>query len=342
MMSSLFKTMRKPVLILALLSAVALTGCQSIFTPASTQAESIANLTIAIFIIAAIVFVIVEGIMIYLIIRFSRNRPTDEIKTLGNEKRIEAAWTAAPAIVLAIVFVVSILALRSLTTLEASRNQASPGSGQTLNIRIIGHQWWWEFDYTDLGIITAEELHVPVGTTVVATVDSADVIHSFWTPELGGKIDAIPGQTNRTLFTVTRAGEYNGQCSEFCGLQHAQMLFKVIAEPQAQFNTWVQGQKAPAPVMTGLAAQGEQVFMTGACVGCHAINGTVAKGTLGPNLTHFASRGTFGGASQQNTPDNVAKWLADPQLLKPGNSMPNLHLTPDQIQALVAYLQSLK
>lgn len=171
---------------------------------------------------------------------------------------------------------------------------------------------------------------------------SVDVIHSFWVPQLAGKTDNIPGQTNTMWFQADRAGTYGGRCAEFCGAQHANMLFQVIAEPAEQFEQWVAQQQTLPAVVTGEAARGEQVFMTGACISCHTIDGTAAQGIIGPNLTHFGSRRTIAAGVMENTPDNLARWLADPQAVKPLNKMPNLNLNPDDINALVQYLSSLK
>jgi cytochrome c oxidase subunit 2 len=324
---------------LAVLSLAGCAGAPSILKPESPGAKITYDLALIIFGIAVAVFVIVEGLLLYSAIHFSRKSGDGLPQQIEGNKRLEIAWTVVPAIVLAVVFVVSLPILRSVTyTLAPSTGAAS----KALHVRVVGHQWWWEFDYPELQIVTADELHVPVGTVVNVDVDSADVIHSYWAPQLGGKIDAIPGQTNRTWFQVTQEGTYHGQCAEFCGVEHANMRFEVIAEPPDQFQAWVKQQQSPAAAMTGEAAKGEQVFMTGACIGCHTINGTKAQGKVGPNLTHFASRKVFAGAVLENTPENVARWLADPQQVKPGNLMPNLHLSQAEIDALKAYLENLK
>ena len=329
--------------VLALLS-MTLAGCAgapSPLAPMSSDARLISNLTWVVFGIATIVFVVVEGMLIYSTIRFSR-KPSDGLpKQVEGNKRLEIAWTLAPAIVLAVVFVISMQTLRTI----AYQPSTSPSAGtlsQALHVRVIGHQWWWEFDYPDLHIVTANEMHVPVGTVVDVDVESVDVIHSYWVPQLGGKIDAIPGHVNHTWFQTTQAGRYHGQCAEFCGVEHAGVRMDVIVETPEQFQAWVEGQQAAVPPMTDDAATGEQVFMNGPCVGCHTIDGTKAQGKVGPNLTHFASRGVFAGATLDNTRANMSKWLADPQQLKPGTLMPNLHLPQNQIDELVAFLESLK
>jgi cytochrome c oxidase subunit 2 len=334
---------RGPLLLLGFVSILVIAGCESpsALAPVSGQAQRINDLIMLIFVVALIVFVVVEGLLLFAAIRFSRKRQAEQETEVSG--RVETLMFAAPAIVLAVVFVISALLLRFLVLQTGPHFDASVSAGQPiLKMRVVAHQWWWEFNYPDLGIITADEMHIPLNTLVQVDIDSADVVHSFWVPQFAGKIDAVPGQTNHTAFTVHQAGMYHGQCSEFCGVQHAQMFFYAIAEPQAMFDAWVKEQQAPAAAATGDAARGEQVFMQGACVGCHAISGTPAQGTLGPNLTHFASRANFAGASQPTTSENIARWLANPQKLKPGNLMPNLQLSQDQIQALVAYLESLK
>jgi cytochrome c oxidase subunit II len=328
-----------------LVAAAGLAGCASasnVFNPASVNASQISSLTLAIFLIAAGVFIIVEGFLVYAAIHF-RHKPSQTLpEQIEGNRTFEIAWTAAPAVVLAIVFFISLKTLGFVTGQPANAAQASSAADPPVHIRVIGHQWWWEFDYPDLGITTANEFHVPVNNVVNLDIEAVDVVHSYWAPELGGKIDAIPGHTNHTWFEATQVGQYHGQCAEFCGLNHANMRFTAIVESADQFQAWVNDQQAAIPKASGLAAQGELLFSTGACIGCHTIAGTNAQGTLGPNLTHFASRDIFAGGVMTNTPDNLARWLADPQVIKPGNDMPNLKLTPDQINALVAYLESLK
>jgi cytochrome c oxidase subunit 2 len=340
MFSSRMIPARKVAWGLALLSTT-LAGCAgapSSLSPASSDARLISSLAVTVFAIAAVVFAVVEGMLIYSAIRFSRKKGGSLPKQVEGNARLEIAWTLAPAIVLAIVFVLS---LRTLRTVAYQPSLANTGK-TAVHVRVVGHQWWWEFDYPDLHIVTADEMHVPVGAVVNVDVESADVIHSYWVPQLGGKIDAIPGHVNHTWFEATQAGAYHGQCAEFCGVEHANMRFQVVVETPEQFQAWVNGQQTPVPTLTGDAASGEQVFMNGPCIGCHTIDGTKAQGKVGPNLTHFASRGVFVGAVLDNTPQNVARWLADPQQVKPGALMPNLHLPQDQIDELVAFVESLK
>lgn len=317
-------------------------GSSTPLQPASINAVKIAGLTWTIFAIAGIVFIIVEGMLIYASFRFRSKGRQIMPKQIEGNTRLEIGWTLLPAVVLLIVFLLSIGTLRSLFYQPAQAASASGDPPATLNVRVIGHQWWWEFDYPDQHIITANELHIPENTLVSLDIESIDVIHSFWVPQLTQKQDAIPGHITTIYINAPTPGTYLGQCSEFCGAQHANMLARVIVDPTDQFQAWVTQQQAPVAALSGEAAQGEQVFLSGACVGCHTINGTTAQGKVGPNLTHFASRNVFAGASQENTPQNVAHWLADPQAVKPGNLMPNLHLSQDAINKLVAFLESLK
>lgn len=318
-------------LALALLPSVALADPPSPLNPASEAAQDIANLFWLTFWIATVIFILVEGLLLYAIIRFRRRRPEVMPPKIHGSTPLEIAWTAAPALILLIVFVLMVR-----TMIATAAPPAEPPVG-AIRVKVISHQWWWEFQYPELGIITANELHVPVGQPVVFELTSADVIHSFWAPQLAGKTDNIPGQTNTMWFQADQAGIYGGRCAEFCGAQHANMLFQVIAEPAEQFARWVAQQQAPPA-----AATGEQVFMTGACISCHTIDGTAAQGIIGPNLTHFGSRRTIAAGVMENTPDNLARWLADPQAVKPLNKMPKLNLSQDDIDALVQYLSSLK
>ena len=212
-----------------------------------------------------------------------------------------------------------------------------------LVVEVTGHQWWWEVHYPHENIITANEIHIPVGQTVTVRLTSADVNHSFWVPQLAPKLDLIPGQWNTMTLEAGKAGTYRGQCAEFCGVQHAHMAFLVIADPPEAFARWVAQEQQPAPdPTTKLAKQGQQVFLSSACVYCHTINGTAADGKVGPDLTHLASRTTIGAALLPNTPGNLAGWIINSQALKPGNKMPPMQLGPDQMQALLAYLATLE
>lgn len=333
-----FKHPQSAKLAAGLLIVLITAGCAaspSTFAPASMNARLINNLTLVIFSIAAVVFVVVEGLLIFAAVRFrGKNRPGYPEQVEGNQ-RIEIAWTIFPAVVLLIVFFIS---LRTLGVLGYRPAQAT----DPIHVKVVGHRWWWEFDYPDLKITTANQLVIPVDTPVFLDVESVDVIHSYWVPQLGGKIDAIPGHTNTTWVQADQTGIYHGQCSEYCGTQHGGMLFDAVVVSANDFQVWVQNQQAPLPALTGQAALGEQVFLKGPCVGCHTIDGTAAQGKVGPNLTHFASRSIFAGGVADNTPPELDKWLANPGGIKPGTLMPNLNLTQTQIDELVAFLENLR
>lgn len=331
---------KTPALKVAVVAVAALVlgmaGCApspSPLAPASENAAMVSNLFFILFAVAVVVFVIVEFMLFYSLIRFRRKSGDGMPEQIHGNTRFEIAWTVAPALVLAVVFVLTWQTLNALATTPAN----------ALNVRVIGHQWWWEIQYPDSGVVTANEIHLPVNQAAYFSLESIDVIHSFWVPELSGKTDLIPGHINHTWFRPDKVGQYHGQCAEFCGTGHANMRFEVIVQTQADFDAWVAAQKAPpATPNTDLAQKGEQTFMAGACIGCHTINGTTAKGQVGPNLTHVASRQTIAGGILNFTSPDLHTWLRDPPAVKPGSLMPNLNLTPDQIDALVAYLQSLK
>jgi cytochrome c oxidase subunit II len=307
----------------------------SIMRSASIETGDIQALFTFIMIVAGIVFVLVEAMLVFTVLRHRKRPPEAAVQFHGNT-RLEVAWTAAPAVILAVVMGAT---LQTMGTVRA----VSPDN--VLNVTVVGHQFWWEFRYPDLGIVTANEMVVPVNTVIELNIESVDVAHSFWAPELFGKTDAVPGYKNRMRFTPTivRSDYFGGQCAELCGAQHAQMRFAVVVHTPEDFQNWAAHmQREPDAAPTGDAAAGRDVFMTSACVACHAIAGTVAAGQTGPNLTHLASRGFIAGGILANTPANLAAWIRDPQGIKPGNLMPNLALTEEQISDLVAYLTSLQ
>jgi cytochrome c oxidase subunit 2 len=233
-----------------------------------------------------------------------------------------------------------LVALFVWSDLLVTRSTAAPAPGSTeLTIHVIGHQFWWEARYDGTDVATANEIHIPVRTRVDVELSTADVIHSFWIPELNRKTDMIPGEDNRQLLNANEPGTYRGQCSEFCGLQHAHMAVEVIAEPRAQFDAWLTAQKRPAAASN---SRGARIFQQQACSGCHTIRGTAAHGGVGPDLTHFASRSTIAALTEPNTPANVRYWIEYPQRVKPGNRMPDLALPQADWNALASYLETLR
>ncbi len=312
------------------------TSSNNILNPAGYTASQEAWLYRLILYMAAVVFVGVEGAIILFVIRYRRRKGQEgEPRQIYDNPTLEIAWTAIPVVLVIIIFAFTV------NTMTAISNP--PPSPTEMKVNVIGHQWWWEFDYPDLGIVTANQLHLPTGVNAQITLTSVDVIHSFWVPQLSGKLDVVPGQPNHTLLRSDNAGVYTGQCAEFCGTQHANMRFEVVVQSPSDFDTWVKSQQtAPTPPTDDLAKQGEQIVTAGICSGCHTVDGTKAKGTVGPNLTHLFSRSIIAGGIADLTDQNLTTWLEDSGSMKPGNDMQNVHMSPQQVQAIIAYLHTLK
>jgi cytochrome c oxidase subunit 2 len=281
--------------------------------------------------ISAALLALVLGWLIVAMVRF-RARPNDTgepPQTHGN-LRLEIAWTALPALVLLGVFVLVVQTMRSVDAAEPD----------AIRLRVIGHQWWWEFRYPDLDVVTANEVYVPVGSQVAIELESTDVIHSFYVPRFGWMRDAVPGQVNRMYATVTREGVFEGACTQFCGMQHAWMRSRVTAVPREQFDTWIQQQRQPAASGT---SRGQQVFLENTCVSCHAIRGMPAPAQVGPDLTHLASRTTLGAGVIPNRPENLRLWIRDAPTVKPGVLMPPFRgMTEEDVRALADFLMTLQ
>jgi cytochrome c oxidase subunit II len=312
----------------------------NMFAPVSTPAFAIRDLSYFVLGICAVIFVVVAALLTYSIIRFRRRREEDnrEPPQVYGSNQIELAWTVVPVL---IVFVLFLATARYIFGIEGHE----PPS-QALQVTVVGHQWWWEIRYPDLGIVTANELHVPVSDQAnprptFLTLESADVIHSFWVPQLAGKMDVIPNKTNRTWIDPHTPGLYVGQCAEFCGVQHAWMLLRVIVHPKDEFAAWVAEQRAPA-VDDRVARTGRDVFGSVACINCHTVRGTTATGIFGPDLTHLMSRSTLGAGVAANTPENLRAWVENPAGLKPGALMPAMKLSRRDLDQLVAYLLTLR
>ena len=308
---------------------------QTTLEPATEQAERSLNLLMLVFWAGLGVFVVVEGALVYAIVRY-RRRPGDGIptQTHGNH-RLEIAWTIAPAVM------VAVLAAFTVPVIFANAN--APVDPNPIKVRVIAHQWWFEFRYPGLGVTTANEMHIPVGQEVELQLESEDVIHSFWVPALRGKMDMVPGRLNRIVITPQKTGTFEGQCAEFCGVAHALMKFTVVVDEPGQFDAWVARQiEDRAPPTNLLAEQGEALLVTGGCIACHTIRGTPAQGVIGPDLTHVGSRAKIAAGVLPNTTDNLASWLRDPQAVKAGNKMVIRQLGEYEIDALVTYLQGLK
>ncbi len=310
----------------------------SFMRPASEPADRIANLGWWLIGIATIVFVVVMALLLIPLARRNAEISHADVHQGEGERMILIGGALVPALILTGVFVFSLFTL-SATVVPATRPRYM--------IRITGHQWWWEVTYfsgqPDFRVTTANEIHIPVGEPVGIHGDSRDVVHSFWVPQLQGKIDLIPGQTNTFWLRADKPGIYHGQCAEYCGMQHAHMGVIVVAETAEQFAKWMRAQQQPAaPPQTHVDSLGAEAFQRGACSLCHTIRGTEAHGVLGPDLTHVGSRLMLGAATIPNTRGHRMGWIANAQGVKPGVAMPPLYLDASSLQALGAYLESLR
>ena len=309
---------------------------QTTFRPLSNHASRAHEVYVLIFVLAGIVFVGIMALTLIFSLLF-RERPGQTAMQFHGNARLEVVWTLIP------VLIVVAMAVPTFATIHDTTGAAPDNA---LQVTAIGHQWWFEFQYPELGIVTANELHIPVDRPVNITLESKDVIHSFWVPQLAGKIDMVPGHTNRLWFTPNEARPepFLAQCAEFCGLSHANMRFRVFVRTTADFDAWAKATAAdrPAPA-TDVMKAGEQQFATSGCVGCHTVSGNpTAQGKVGPDLTHFGSRTTMAAGTLDQNDESLRRWLANPQSVKPGSLMPNLHLSADAMDKLVPYLEGLK
>jgi cytochrome c oxidase subunit 2 len=314
-------------------------GEHSAHAPAGPQALMLDRLGDLLDGIAAVVFVLVVAVL--LVAAFRRRPPGEEMEQPARERRMAMAVAIAAGATVATLITVLFL---SFGTGKRLTGTPPPGA---IQIRVTGRQWFWDVEYRDSlpsrWATTANEIHVPVGRPVALQLRSSDVIHSFWVPNLGVKRDMIPGQETSIWFQADRPGVYRGQCAEFCGYQHAKMAFLIVAEPPDQFAAWLDRQRDTARTPAdSLARRGEEVFLASSCVMCHAIGGTPAGSRVGPNLTHLASRETIAAGTLPNTRGHLAGWIVDPQQIKPGVRMPPNQLAPEDLQALLAYLESLE
>jgi len=307
---------------------------QSTFAPRSDFGTDLFGLYKDVFWWALGVFVLVEGLLLVAIARFRARPGAAEPKPVHGHTVLEISWTLAPALIL--VFI----AVPTMRTIFSTAGHAPEGA---LRVEVIGHQWWWEYRYPTLNISAYNELHIPVGTPVQLDMTSADVIHSFWVPRLGGKRDLIQGRTNRIAFRADSTGEYSGQCAEFCGVSHANMRLRVFVQSDSVFQRWVDQQRAaPATPPKGSPAEaGQQVYRRSPCIACHTIAG-MSQGKVGPDLSHVGGRSTIAGALFPNTTDVLRRWIINAPAMKPGALMTPQNLSPQDLDALIAYLQSLK
>jgi cytochrome c oxidase subunit II len=303
-----------------------------VFNPHSPQTHAIAVVFWVVLAIAALVFLVVAAGVFYSVVRYrSRGVSTAEPTQVFGSRKLEILWTIVPLLILTGLFIVTV---RAMVVIDAPQD-----SIQQPDLIITGHQWWWEARYSS-GVLATYDIHIPASRRMLARIESADVIHDFWTPQLARKMDAVPGRASYIWLEADTPGTYLGDCSEFCGAEHAWMRFRVVAEPEADFKAWLQRQAQSPSELSGVAAEGARLFQTTKCGDCHAVVGTDLQLRKGPSLAHLASREFLGGGIQRNTPENLMLWLTDPQSAKPGNRMPNTQLTADERRALLAYLET--
>jgi cytochrome c oxidase subunit 2 len=320
---------------------------QDVFRVSGRNARKADELWNLVFPIAVAVFVIVEGLLVFAVIKY-RHKPGREAAQFHGNTKLEVVLTAVPALILAFI---------SIPTVRTIFDLAEEPTG-ALTVKVIGHQFWWEYQYPDLGIVTANELHIPTGQPVLLDLEGAqsdrvdateEVIHSFWVPRLAGSQDIIPGRNASLVLEADEPGTYFGQCKEYCGLGHANMKLRVIAETPADFQAWVSArQQPPDEGLDAQVAEGAQLFQEGAdnisqpCASCHSVDATQPAPEVGPNLDGFATRQTFAGAMFDNNEEDLVRWLEDPDQVKPGAKMPDVGLTQEQIDSIIAYLQTLE
>ena len=312
----------------------------SIFASASTPADAIAELSHFVLAVTGGIFVVVGGLLVYAVARFRKRRhdADSEPAQVYGSSEVEIAWTVIPILIVVVLFLATARVIASIQGAEKPRD--------AVDVIVVGHQYWWEYRYPKWGVVTANELHVPVSdpshpTPTFLTLLSADTVHSFWVPRLAGKTDLIPNHPNTMWIDPRETGLYLGQCAQYCGTQHAKMLLRVVVDSREDFERWIEAQRQPART-DGAVSRGRQVFESTSCVNCHTVGGTVANGSFGPDLTHFMSRDTLASGAAQNTPENLRLWIRDPDAIKPGSRMPAMKLSDEDIDAVADYLASLR
>jgi cytochrome c oxidase subunit 2 len=312
----------------------------NIFAAESTPTKAIVDLSILVLSITTLIFVVVAGLLVYAIVKFRATRANAdrEPAQVYGSTQIELAWTVVPVLIVIVLFAATARVIHAI--------QDAPQPPTAVDVTVIGHQFWWEYRYPTLGVVTANELHVPVSDPsrprpTVLRLLSADTDHSFWIPQLAGKTDLIPNRVNYLWMDPRRPGLFLGQCAQYCGTQHAKMLQRVSVDAPDEFDAWIRAQREPA-IEDASAISGRRVFETTACINCHAIKGTVANGRFGPDLTHLMSRATLASGAAENTPENLRVWLRDPEAIKPGSLMPAMQLADAELDALMRYMLSLR
>jgi cytochrome c oxidase subunit 2 len=312
----------------------------NIFAPASTPAKSIIGLSLFVLAVTGAIFLVVFTLLLYSVVKFRKRKNDDgrEPPQVYGSNQVELAWTIIPILI--------VVALFMATARVIAVVQKTSPLGNALTVTVIGHQFWWEYRYPELGVVTANELHLPVSdpghpTPTFIKLLSADTDHSFWIPRLGGKTDLIPNHPNIMWIDPQETGVYLGQCAQYCGTQHAKMLLRVYVQARDDFDRWIQQQRQPANVGDAVS-QGQRIFETTACINCHTVAGTVANGRFGPDLTHLMSRDTIAAGAARNTPENLRQWILDPAAIKPGSLMPAMQMSDPELDALTAYLETLR
>ena len=315
-------------------------GPTNIFAPQSTPAKSIVHLSFFVLAITGIIFAVVFTLLLYSLLKFrarSSSANSEPAQVYGSTQ-IELAWTVIPVLIVVVLFMATARVLHAI--------QDAPKPASAVEVTVIGHQFWWEYRYPQLGVVTANELHIPVSdpahpTATFLQLLSADTDHSFWIPELAGKTDLVPNHPNQMWMDPQHTGTFVGQCAQYCGTQHAKMLLRVSVDTPEDFAEWVREQQRPAVADERVSA-GKRVFETTACINCHAINGTVANGRFGPDLTHLMSRTTIAAGAALNTPENLRLWIQNPDAIKRGSLMPAMQLSKSDLDALMGYLETLR
>ena len=311
----------------------------NIFAPVSTPAHSIIGLSFFVLAVTAAIFAIVFSLLVYCVVRFGKRRDDDgrEPPQVYGSNQVELAWTVIPVLIVMVLFLATARVIASIQKAAQPRD--------AIQVIAIGHQFWWEYRYPGLKVVTANELHVPVSdpanpTPTFITLLSADTDHSFWVPRLGGKTDLIPNHPNSMWIDPQMTGLYVGQCAQYCGTQHAKMLLRVYVQSRQEFDHWVEEQSQLAHTSTPVS-EGQRIFETTACINCHAVTGTAADGRFGPDLTHLMSRETIASGAAPNTPENLRLWIQNPDTIKPGSKMPAMGLSEHELDAVTAYLATL-
>jgi cytochrome c oxidase subunit 2 len=330
----------QPSFIWAFLLADPFLSPTNIFAPASTPAQSIFDLSLFVLEVTAAIFLVVFTLLAYAVMKFRKSRTADgrEPAQVYGSTQLELAWTVVPVLIVVILFLAAARVIASI--------QNAPKPDNAIEVTVIGHQFWWEYRYPSLKVVTANELHIPVSDPAhprptFLTLLSADTDHSFWVPRLAGKTDLIPNHPNSMWVDPHETGLFLGQCAQYCGTQHALMLLRVYVQPQDEFDRWVREQSLQAQA-SGPMSEGQKIFERTACINCHAVAGTAANGRFGPDLTHLMSRETIASGARPNSPANLRRWIQDPNTIKPGSKMPAMGLSDPELDAVTQYLETLR